>query len=131
MNLKAFAVGLAITVFCQALLNALLLLFIDGLDQHIVFIAVSMLVMMGFCLLLFGASHIMARSRMTKLFIQLVMIAVFLKLLLCLALIVIYKEAFHPANLTFIWSFLIIYITTTVYEVVFLEKVGRQKPPTA
>jgi hypothetical membrane protein len=131
MNLKAFAIGLAITVFCQALLNALLLLFIDGLDQHIVFIAVSMLVMMGFCLLLFGASHIMARSRMTKLFIQLVMIAVFLKLLLCLALIVIYKEAFQPENLTFIWSFLIIYITTTVYEVVFLEKVGRQKPPAA
>jgi hypothetical protein len=131
MNSKAFGVGLAITVFCQALLNAILLLFIDGLDQHLAFIGISMLVMAGFCLLLFGASHIMARSRMTKLFIQLVMIAVFLKLLVCLALIVIYKEAFHPANLTFIWSFLIIYITTTVFEVVFLEKVGRQKPPTA
>ena len=129
MNPKAFFAGLALTVAAQVLLNALLLLLIDGLREHLSFIAISMLAMIGFCLLLYGASRIMAGSRLPRLFIQLVMIAVFIKLLVCLALIVIYKEAFHPANLSFIWSFLIIYITTTVYEVVFLEKVGRQKPP--
>jgi hypothetical protein len=131
MNPKAFFTGLAITVGAQVFCTALLLLVLQGLRDHIPFIAVSMLVMIGFCFLLYGASRIMAGSRLPRLFIQLVMIAVFIKLLLCLALIVIYKEAFHPANLTFIWSFLILYITTTVYEVVFLEKVGRQKPPVA
>ena len=129
MNPKAFFAGLALTVAAQVLLNALLLLLIDGLREHLSFIAISMLAMIGFCRLLYVASRIMAGSRLPRLFIQLVMIAVFIKLLVCLALIVIYKEAFHPANLSFIWSFLIIYITTTVYEVVFLEKVGRQKPP--
>lgn len=127
MNRKAFLAGLTITVVAQILLNAILLLFLRDLREHLGFIAVSMLTMVLFCLLLYGAARIMARSASPRLFIQLVMIAVFIKLLLCLALVVIYKEAFNPSNLSFVWSFLIIYISTTIYEVVFLEKVGRQK----
>ena len=129
MNRKAFLAGLTITVVAQILLNAILLLLLRDLREHVGFIAAAMLIMMLFCFLLYGAARIMAKSSQASLFIQLVMIAVFVKLLLCLALVVIYKEAFHPPNLSFVWSFLIIYISTTVYEVVFLEKVGRQKKP--
>ena len=83
--------------------------------------------MLIFSILLFGAAKVYARSTLVRLYIQLVMIAVFLKLLLCLALIIGYKEGFKPDNHTFIWPFLIIYLTSTIYEVIFMERVGREK----
>ena len=83
--------------------------------------------MILFSVLLFGAAKVYARSTLVRLYIQLIMIAVFLKMLLCLALIIGYKKGFDPADNSFIWSFLIIYLTSTIYEVIFMERVGREK----
>ena len=52
-------------------------------------------------------------------------------MLVCLAMIIGYKKLFTPADNTFLWPFLIIYVSSTVYEVIFLDKVGRQKQTTA
>lgn len=130
MNPKRFITGLTITLLLQLLFNWLLLQWIDTLRAHWGFILASMAAMMLFCITLYAAARVIARSSLTRLYIQLVMIAVFLKLFLCLALIVGYVKAFEPADRTFVWSFLFIYITSTIYEVIFLEKVGRQKPNT-
>jgi len=68
-----------------------------------------------------------ARSTLARLYIQLIMIAVFLKMLLCIALIIGYKKGFDPVDHSFIWPFLFIYLTSTIFEVIFLERVGREK----
>ncbi|MEO6133174.1 MAG: hypothetical protein ABIQ02_15135 [Saprospiraceae bacterium] len=77
--------------------------------------------------MVFGAAKILARSSYTKLYIQLIMLAVFLKMILCVALIVGYQKIFEPVDNSYIWPFLVIYLFSTVYEVIFLEKVGREK----
>lgn len=127
MNPKHFFTGLGITVVIQCLLNFILLLCVPLLRAHTGFIIVCMGTMIGFCIMMYAAARIAADSKLTRLYIQLIMIAVFLKMLVCLALIVGYKKGFDPADHSFIWPFLIIYVSSTIYEVIFLEKVGRQK----
>jgi hypothetical protein len=127
MNPKRFLAGLGITVVVQVVVNLVLLYCIPSLKIHTAFILVSILIMALFCFSLYVAARIVVKSTLTRLFIQLVMIAVFIKLFLCLAMVVVYKKGFDTADNSFIWSFLFIYITSTIYEVVFLEKVGRQK----
>ena len=127
MNPKQFFTGLGITVAIQCLLIFILLLIVPALRTHIGFIVVCMMTMIGFCIMMYAAARIAADSKVTRLYIQLIMIAVFLKMLVCLALVVGYKKGYDPADHSFIWPFLIIYVSSTVYEVIFLEKVGRQK----
>lgn len=127
MNPKSFFAGLGITVVIQCLLNFILLLIVPVLRTHTGFILVCMITMIGFCIMMYAAARIAADSKLTRLYIQLIMIAVFLKMLVCLALVVGYKKGYDPADHSFIWPFLIIYVSSTIYEVIFLEKVGRQK----
>ena len=129
MNPKRFFAGLGITIAIQFVVNLVLLLLIPSLEAHTTFILVSILIMAAFCLVLYIAALRMARSPLTRMYIQLIMVAVFIKLFLCLALIVVYKKGFQPADHSFIWSFLVIYISSTIFEVIFLEKVGRLKNP--
>ena len=127
MNPKQFLAGLAMTTLIQAILNLILVWSVQAISVHLGFIIVAMLTMIGFCVMMYTAARISADSKLTRLYIQLIMIAVFLKMLVCLALIIGYKKGFDPADNTFVWPFLIIYVTSTIYEVIFLDKVGRQK----
>ena len=127
MSPKHFFAGLAITSLVQILISFLLSWLILPLRTHSMFIGITILAMLVFSILLYGAAKVYARSTLVRLYIQLIMIAVFLKMLLCLALIIGYKKGFEPPDHLFIWPFLFIYLTSTIYEVVFLEKVGREK----
>lgn len=127
MNPKQFFAGLGITVAIQCMLILILLFIVPLLRSHAGFILVCMATLIGFCIMMYAAARIAADSKLTRLYIQLIMIAVFLKMLVCLALVVGYKKGFDPADHSFIWPFLIIYVSSTIYEVIFLEKVGRQK----
>lgn len=129
MNPKRFFTGLAWVLLIQIIFYLAIAQLWPVVEVHQGFIWISVLTMGLFCLTLYGAARIMARSRLTRLYIQLIMIAVFLKIFLCLALIIGYKKLFSPADHSFVWPFLFIYITTTIYEVIFLEKVGREKHP--
>jgi hypothetical protein len=132
MSPKRFFAGLGVTIAIQILVSYMLLQWIPKLQSHRLFIFISILVMALFCITLFFAAQRLAKSPLTRLYIQLIMIAVFIKLFVCLVLIVLYDRGFAPADNTFIWPFLFIYITSTIYEVIFLEKVGRTKnSPTA
>jgi len=129
MSLKQFFAGLAITSIVQIVVSFLLIWWIIPFRHHFLFIAITIISMILFSILLYGAAKIYARSTLIRLYIQLIMIAVFLKMLLCLALIIGYKKGFDPHDHLFIWPFLFIYLTSTIYEVIFLEKVGREKHP--
>ena len=128
MRHKQFLAGLAITSLFQISICALLAWWIPIIRSHNAFIGITIMAMILFSLTLFGAAKMAAQSSKGGLYIQLIMIAVFLKMLLCLALIVGYKNGFEPSDHSFIWPFLIIYLASTVFEVIFLERVGREKP---
>ena len=127
MSLKHFFAGLAITTIIQIVICVVLIIAISTIKPHANFIIVTIVAMFLFSVLLFGAAKIYARSSLARLYIQLIMMAVFLKMLLCLALIIGYKKGFEPMDNFFIWPFLLIYLTSTIYEVIFLERVGREK----
>ena len=127
MSPKRFFAGLAITSIVQMIFCSLSVWWLVPLRTHSAFIAVTISAMIFFTILLYGAAKVYARSSLVRLYIQLIMIAVFLKMLLCLALIIGYKKGFEPPDHYFIWPFLFIYLTSTIYEVIFLEKVGREK----
>lgn len=127
MNPKRFFTGLGITIFFQLLLVWGIVRLFPFMHDHYAFLLISILSMALFCLLLYGAARIVVRGTQFKLYIQLIMIAVFFKLILCLGLILIYKKGFAPAEYSFIWPFLFIYITSTIFEVIFMDKTGRAK----
>lgn len=129
MNPKAFFTGLSITVLLQSALCYLLIIAFQQMSIHLGFIIATILGLTVFSIMMYGAARVAADSKLTRLYIQLVMIAVFMKMLVCLALVVGYKKGYDPPDHSFIWPFLIIYVTSTIYEVIFLEKVGRQKKP--
>lgn len=131
MSPKQFFAGLAITGIFQLVIIILMLWCFRGLNMHSGFIGITIGAMILFCVLLFGAAKIYAKSSLVKLYIQLIMLAVFMKMILCVALIIGYQKIFIPADNLYIWPFLVIYLTTTIYEVIFLEKVGREKQSSA
>lgn len=127
MSPKQFFAGLAITSIIQISITMILILLFVPIRVHTGFIVVTITAMILFCTLLFSAAKILARSSYTKLYIQLIMLAVFMKMILCVALILGYQKGYEPADNSFIWPFLVIYLTSTIYEVIFLERVGREK----
>lgn len=98
------------------------------MKEHLAFVFVTIFAMVIFSILLYAAAKVYAQSKLIRLYIQLIMIAVFLKMLLCLALIIGYKKGFDPTGNHFIWPFLVIYLSSTIFEVIFMERVGREKP---
>ena len=127
MSFKKFLIGLFITSLVQVCICLLMIYFIAPLKMHLGFVFVTVGAMILFSVLLFGAAKVYARSSLVRLYIQLIMIAVFLKMLLCLALIIGYKKGFEPADNSFIWPFLFIYLSSTIYEVIYMDRVGREK----
>ena len=127
MSPKHFFAGLAITSIVQISISILLIWLIPALRSHYLFIATTIAAMILFSILLYGAAKVYARSVLVRLYIQLIILAVFMKMLLCLALIIGYKKGYDPGDNSFIWPFLLIYVSSTIYEVIFLERVGREK----
>ncbi|MEP6796184.1 MAG: hypothetical protein ABJB16_17790 [Saprospiraceae bacterium] len=127
MSPKQFFAGLAITSILQISIIMILIWLFVPLRVHTGFIVVTITAMILFCTLLFVAAKILAHSTFTKLYIQLIMLAVFLKMILCVVLILGYQKGYEPVDNSFIWPFLVIYLASTIYEVIFLEKVGREK----
>lgn len=127
MKPSQFFAGLLLMGLVQVVLTWLIIQLHHGIAAHLGFITTAIIVMMVFCGMMYLGARIIIRSKLTRQFIQLIMIAVFLKMLICLALIVGYKNGYHPPDDSFIWPFLMIYVTTTIYEVIFMDKVGRER----
>ncbi|MEO5906019.1 MAG: hypothetical protein ABIQ11_04800 [Saprospiraceae bacterium] len=127
MSLKQFLAGLAIISAAQISICLLLIWSVDHISAHTGFIGTTILAMIFFSIMIYAAAKVYARSTLVRLYIQLIMVAVILKMLLCLALIIGYKRGFDPPDNHFIWPFLVIYLLSTIYEVIFLERVGREK----
>ncbi len=131
MKPKFFFAGLGIMCLVQVILTWLMITMNSAIKAHVGFILTTMIAMVVFCCMMYLGARIIVNNKQSKLFIQLIMIAVFLKMLVCLALIIGYKNGYNPMDDSFIWPFLMVYITTTIYEVIFLDKVARRKQTAA
>ena len=64
-------------------------------------------------------------------FIQLMMILIMLKMLICVVLVVAHVRINNPSSKLFVLPFLTIYLIFTLFEIYVLEKTARHKPSTS
>ncbi len=57
------------------------------------------------------------------------MVLIFIKMLVCFSLVVVYVKIAEPATNHFVLPFFTIYIIFTVFEVAVLDRQARIKPP--
>ncbi|MDX1476935.1 MAG: hypothetical protein R3301_04485 [Saprospiraceae bacterium] len=69
-----------------------------------------------------------ARSDNKYRFIHLMMILILVKMMICVALVLIYVRIGQPATKLFVIPFLAIYIIFTIFEIYVLQRVARIKP---
>lgn len=79
-------------------------------------------------LLLFLIGRKLAGSSNRNSFTQFVMITVFAKMALTMAVLVVYLKMTEPGSKYFILPFFVVYLAFTIYETYMLMKVGRIKP---
>lgn len=128
MHKKTFYTGLLITTGLSILLSSPFFLFLKGAEAHLPFIIFAALAFAAFCISLFRISFAASQNPKGSLFIQVVMISVFLKMLLSLALVIGYKKLCPDTDNLFIGPFIVLYVVFTVFEVIFMDRLGRQKP---
>ncbi len=71
-----------------------------------------------------------ARSASRGRFVQLVMMLVVVKMMICILLVVFHVKLNEPESKLFVLPFLLIYLIFTIFEVYVLEKLARIKPAT-
>jgi putative effector of murein hydrolase len=79
-------------------------------------------------LLLFWIGRKLAGSSNKNSFTQFVMITVFAKMALTMAVLVAYLKMAEPTSKYFILPFFVVYLAFTIYETYMLMKAGRIKP---
>ncbi len=127
----SFVKGLALTVLLAAAGCTFFTAVMPPVRSHTAFLVVAVSAMTAFCIALYRIASAAAGHKRAQLFIAIVMLGVFAKMILCLALIVGYKKLHAPVDSTFLWPFLVIYVTFTIFEVIFMDRLGRQKPTAA
>lgn len=128
MNSRQFLSGLLLTIGAGILLSVPFLLFLPATSSHLSFIIFSALAFAAFCVSLYIFSKAASQNKKGALFIQVVMISVFLKMLLCIALVIGYVKISNPTDKSFVGPFIGLYVVFTVFEVIFMDRLGRQKP---
>lgn len=73
-----------------------------------------------------GAKIAIQRSNINA-FSQFIMFLVLNRLLLSIVLVLVYYKKMHPENKLFLVPFFFVYLAYTIYEVLFLSKIGRER----
>ena len=128
---RAFIRGLVMTILLTTGACTLLALVWTAVRAHANFLVITLSSMIAFCIILYRLAAASVRQRRAQNFIGIVMAGVFIKMFLCLGLILGYKKLAAPADSTFLWPFLVIYVAFTIFEVTFMDRLGRQKTPLA
>lgn len=61
-------------------------------------------------------------------FVRLVMMLIFVKMMVCVLLVVIHVKTANPESKLFVVPFLMIYLIFTTFEVITMEKLARLEP---
>ena len=100
---------------------------VEAARPHGKFSVACLLLFMAICIGLYLAGVNAARSTNKYAFTSLISVSVFGKMVLSLAFLLAYKNITHPENTWFVGIFLFCYAVFTVYEVVFMSKLAKQR----
>ncbi len=93
---------------------------------HQLFYGILVILFIGFCTGLFYWGKQAVKSENKHWFGQVFMLATFMKMLLSIVAILIYAVATKPTDVFFVVPFFFIYAIYTIFEVVFMTKIGRE-----
>ena len=121
--------------FLFQLITLTLLLVVGVMGLHFMSVFISstgfFLVSIGFFFLLslamFYAAAKAAISKDQNAFTRLIMVFTMVKMLLSVVLVVVYQKVAQPEDVLFVVPFFVIYIVYTVFETIFMTKLGKVK----
>ena len=93
-------------------------------------LAISLFSLLFFVLLNIGVYYLGLRSVRSKdknSLTRLIMLLVFLKMISCLLIIIVYDQGWKPATNHYIIPFFLIYVSYTIFEVDMLSKISKMK----
>lgn len=127
MNGKSFFWQLSgLSVLVGLLLTALHYT-VEAAKPHAAFSLACLLLFIGICVGLYFAGANAARSTNKYAFTSLISVSVFGKMVIALAFLLAYRSIAHPENTWFVGIFLFCYAVYTIYEVVFMSKLAKQR----
>ena len=85
---------------------------------------ISFIFFLSLSVLMYFIGHTSANSSNKNSFLRIVMVTTFLKMFLCVGLIVIYQTIVKPESKMFVVPFLMIYIIFTIFETYFMMKLS-------
>ncbi len=120
-NFLFLSVGLALLLMVQ--------FFIPVLKEHLIFSWTSWVFFVFFTYGVYVMAERAAKSPNLNTFTSIILGVIFIKMLFIMVIVLIYKNTVNPTNAWFLLPFLIIYLAFTIFEVYFMNKLGRIKPP--
>jgi phosphatidylserine synthase len=99
----------------------------DGMAQHIIFGITTTLIFFVFSVIVYVAANLSVDSPNRTRFIGLTISNMLGKMLISVAVVLIYHKVKNPSNTLFIIPFLLIYIIFTIFETHFLIQIANHK----
>jgi len=99
----------------------------DGMAQHIVFGISTTLIFFVFSVIIYVAANVSVNNPNRTRFIGLTITNMLAKMLVSVAVVLIYHKVNNPSNTFFIVPFLLIYIIFTIFETHFLLQIANHK----
>lgn len=99
----------------------------DGMAQHIIFGITTTLIFFVFSVIVYVAANLSVDSPNRTRFIGLTISNMLGKMLISVAVVLIYHKVKNPSNTLFIIPFLSIYIIFTIFETHFLIQIANHK----
>jgi len=89
---------------------------------------VSFIFFLSLSILMYFIGHYAAHSSNKNTFLQIVMASTFLKMFLCVGIVVVYSSIVKPETTLFVVPFLLVYIIFTIFETYVMMKLSYINP---
>lgn len=131
MTFQRFMAALITTAVGTALINYISQLFFPALQRFADIAWWSLGVFTVLSLLMYLAGKSAALSSNKYIFIQLIMVSIFFKMVAGVGVLLVYKKLFQPDSKLFVIPFFVVYLTFTIFETYFMTQLARMKntPP--
>ena len=131
MTQRQFWTGLIVTTVITLALIFGLHMLIPSLKSYQSLSILSFIAFILFCILAYYIGLSSAQSENKYAFSRFSLLVIMLKMLICLLIIFGYYKLGNPVDKFFVIPFLVIYLTYTIFEVYFLNKLARFGPSIA
>lgn len=88
--------------------------------------SVGMFILMSIILYLILRRSVLRQNH--RLFLSVTMVNLLAKMVLTIVILLVYQLVAHTADTKFVWPFLVIYVSFTIFETWFMSDMARKKP---